>query len=93
MTPIRIGAVRDLLSDPKLFAQLPDDLGDDTELALDSLGLVWLLHQVQERYGLVVEPSDAGIDGLTSVRRITGYLNGAAAWASLEEVAARTKES
>lgn len=93
MTEIAIGEVRELLSDPKLFPHLPADLGDDTELALDSLGLVWLLHQVQERYGLTAEPSDAEIDELTSVRRIADYLNGAAAWARLEEVAARARQS
>lgn len=87
MTLIGIGAVRELLSDPKLFPHLPADLGDDTELTLDSLSLVWLLHQVQEQYGLVVEPSDAEVDGLISVRRITDYLNGAAGLASLAEPA------
>jgi acyl carrier protein len=79
MTLIRTGEVRDLLSDSKLFPDLAADLDDDAELALDSLGLVWLLHQVQERYGLAVEPTDADIDDFTSIRRITTYLNQAAA--------------
>ncbi|WP_327312910.1 acyl carrier protein [Streptomyces sp. NBC_01235] len=69
--------VRELLSDRNVFPGLPDDLGEDDELVLDSLGLVWLLHVVEERYGLVVEPSDEDIAGLTSLRRLTQYLGAA----------------
>lgn len=74
---ITVDSVRELLSDRKVFPGLPDDLGEDAELVLDSLGLVWLLHVVEERYGLVVEPSDEDIAGLTSLRRLTGYLRAA----------------
>ncbi|MFC9681395.1 acyl carrier protein [Streptomyces sp. NPDC056948] len=74
---ITTDTVRQLLSDRKVFPGLPDDLGEDAELVLDSLGLVWLLHVVEERYGLVVEPTDEDIAGLTSLRRLTGYLRAA----------------
>lgn len=67
-------SVRELLSDRNIFPGLPDDLGEDAELVLDSLGLVWLLHVLEERHGLVVEPSDEDIAGLTSLRRLTDYL-------------------
>ncbi|MFC9502934.1 acyl carrier protein [Streptomyces sp. NPDC057002] len=76
-SPITTDTVRQLLSDRKVFPGLPDDLGEDAELVLDSLGLVWLLHVVEERYGLVVEPTDEDIAGLTSLRRLTGYLRAA----------------
>jgi acyl carrier protein len=66
--------VRELLSDPKIFSGLPPELDDDAEIALDSLGLVWFLHQVELRYGLVVEPDEEHLAGFTSVRRITEYL-------------------
>ncbi|MFC4499352.1 MULTISPECIES: acyl carrier protein [Streptomyces] len=66
--------VRELLADRNIFPGLPDDLEEDAELVLDSLGLVWLLHVLEERYGLVVEPSDEDIAGLTSLRRLTDYL-------------------
>ncbi|MDX3581670.1 acyl carrier protein [Streptomyces europaeiscabiei] len=78
---ITTGTVRELLSDRKVFPGVPDDLGDDAELVLDSLGLVWLLHVVEERYGLVVEPGDEDIAGLTSLRRLTEFLNAAGAGA------------
>ncbi|MDX3836583.1 acyl carrier protein [Streptomyces europaeiscabiei] len=78
---ITVGAVRELLADRKVFPGVPDDLGDDAELVLDSLGLVWLLHVVEERYGLVVEPGDEDIEGLTSLRRLTEFLNAAGAGA------------
>ncbi|MFF7390239.1 acyl carrier protein [Streptomyces scabiei] len=71
------GLVRELLSDRKIFPGVPDDLDEDAELVLDSLGLVWLLHVVEERYGLVVEPADEDIAGLTSLRRLTEFLGAA----------------
>jgi acyl carrier protein len=74
VSAITTDTVRELLSDRKIFPGLPDDLGEDAELVLDSLGLVWLLHVVEERYGLVVEPSDEDIAGLTSLRRLTELL-------------------
>jgi len=77
-TDLTTDAVRELLSDRRIFPGVPDTLGEDTELVLDSLGLVWLLHVVEERYGLVVEPSDEDIARLTSLRRLTGFLSEAA---------------
>ncbi|MEE1834442.1 hypothetical protein [Streptomyces sp. SP17KL33] len=71
------GLVRELLSDRKIFPGVPDDLDEDAELVLDSLGLVWLLHVVEERYGLIVEPRDEDIAGLTSLRRLTEFLGAA----------------
>ncbi|MGW0828182.1 acyl carrier protein [Streptomyces sp. NPDC002845] len=76
-TDITTDSVRELLSDRKVFPGLPDDLGEDAELVLDSLGLVWLLHVVEERYGLIVEPSDEDIAGMTSLGRLTEYLRSA----------------
>ncbi|MEH0420383.1 acyl carrier protein [Streptomyces sp. B21-083] len=74
VTGLTTDSVRELLADRKIFPGLPDDLGEDAELVLDSLGLVWLLHVVEERYCLVVEPTDEDIAGLTSLRRLTEYL-------------------
>ncbi|WAU81840.1 acyl carrier protein [Streptomyces sp. Qhu-G9] len=78
LSPLTTDAVRELLADRKIFPGVPETLGEDTELVLDSLGLVWLLHVVEERYGLVVEPSDEDIARLTSLRRLTGFLSAAA---------------
>ena len=60
LSPITTDTVRELLADRKIFPGVPADLGEDTELVLDSLGLVWLLHVVEERFGLVVEPTVRG---------------------------------
>jgi acyl carrier protein len=76
-SPITTDTVRELLSDRKIFPGVSADLGEDAELILDSLGLVWLLHVVEERYGLVVEPTDEDIAGLTSLRQLTEYLRAA----------------
>ncbi|MCX4907359.1 acyl carrier protein [Streptomyces sp. NBC_00878] len=75
--PLTADAVRELLADRKIFPGVPDDLGEDTELILDSLGLVWLLHVVEERFGLIVEPTYEDISGFTSLRRLTDYLRAA----------------
>lgn len=74
-TLITVDVVRELLSDPKIFAALPDAMDDDADLALDSLGLVWFLHQLELRYGVEIEPAEAFLAEFTSVRRITDYLN------------------
>ncbi|MFD7502319.1 phosphopantetheine-binding protein [Streptomyces sp. NPDC001700] len=71
---ITTDVVRELLSDPKIFAELPAELDDDADLALDSLGLVWFLHQLELRCGLEIEPAEAFLAEFTSVRRITDYL-------------------
>jgi acyl carrier protein len=76
-SPLTTDTVRELLSDRKIFPGVPDDLGEDAELVLDSLGLVWLLHTLEERHGLVVEPTDEDIAGLTSLRRLTEFLRAA----------------
>ncbi|MFD9189437.1 acyl carrier protein [Streptomyces phaeochromogenes] len=79
VSPLTTDTVRELLADRKIFPGVPAELGDDTELILDSLGLVWLLHVVEERFGLVVEPTYEDIAGFTSLRRLTEYLCGAQA--------------
>jgi len=39
------------------------------------MGMIWLLHLVDERHGLVVRGTDAELAELTSIRRIVAYLN------------------
>ena len=73
-TRITTAVVRELLSDPKIFPDLPHDLDDDAEIVLDSLGLVWFLHQLDVRHGLAVEPAEAHLTDFTSIRRIAEYL-------------------
>ncbi|AHH95622.1 hypothetical protein GCM10010174_78150 [Kutzneria viridogrisea] len=70
--------VRELLADRKVFPDLPADLADDAPLVLDSMALVWLLHQVQARFGLTVDPSDEDLARFDSVAGITEYLNSGA---------------
>lgn len=75
---VTAGQVREMLADPKLFPNLPADFSDEAELTLDSLSLVWLLNEVEQRHGLIVELSDEVVDGFTSVRGIVDGLNQAA---------------
>jgi len=73
--PITADAVREMLADRRIYPELPAVLADDTELALDSMGMIWLLHLVDERHGLVVRGTDAELAELTSIRRIVAYLS------------------
>lgn len=38
--------------------QLLEEWDSDTELSLDSLTFVWLVHLLEERHGIVVGPDD-----------------------------------
>lgn len=75
-TRITTAVVRELMSDPKIFAGLPPDMDDDAEFTLDSMGMVWFLHQLELRYGVVIELEEAHFTGFTSIRRITEYVAG-----------------
>ena len=73
--PVTAAQVRELLADPKIFPQLPDD---DTEFVFDSLGLVWFLHLLELRCGVLAEPTDECFEGPTSAHRIAAHLGEAA---------------
>jgi acyl carrier protein len=53
--------------------QLLEDWDAETELALDSLTFVWLVHLLEERHGIVVGPEDedelAASDSIGSLHR------------------------
>jgi hypothetical protein len=65
--------VRELLTDRKIFPDLP---ADDTEFVFDSLGLVWFLHVLELTYDVVVDPTAPYLTGPTSVARISAGLAG-----------------
>jgi acyl carrier protein len=71
--------VRELLADQRIFPDLPADLPADAELVIDSMALVWLLHQAKARFGVDADPDDDELAEFTSVARITAYLNRVAA--------------
>lgn len=71
--------VRELLADRRIFPDMPADLPADAELVIDSMALVWLLHQAQARFGVTADPEDEDMGEFTSVARITAYLNRVAA--------------
>lgn len=77
-TGVTATEVRRLLSDRRIFPDLPEDLSEDTSLVLDSMGLVWFLHQLQAQHGVKVEPSDADLHEFTSVGGIVAYIHRAA---------------
>ena len=52
-----------------------DTFDDDTELALDSLTLVWLAHLLDEQHGIVVSVEDEdGLASCTSERTLRRFL-------------------
>jgi len=66
--------VRRILADKRIFAVAPEDLGEHTELALDSLSLVWLIHKLEEEHGIVLDPQGDDFAEFTSVDRIHSYI-------------------
>lgn len=66
--------IKRILADKRIFAAAPDDLGEDTELTLDSLSLVWLIHKLEEAHGIVVDPQGDDFAEFTSVDRIHAYI-------------------
>ncbi|MCP3799389.1 phosphopantetheine-binding protein [Allokutzneria sp. A3M-2-11 16] len=73
-TPITADDVRRLLSERKIFPELPERLADDTPVTLDSMGLIWFLHQLTEQHGVRIEPTEAEFEEFTSVGAIVAYL-------------------
>jgi acyl carrier protein len=66
-------AIGQLLRDCGLLTT--DTFDDDTELALDSLTLVWLAHLLDEQHGIVVSIEDEdGLASCTSVWALRRFL-------------------
>jgi len=53
---------------------LPSDIQNDTYLAIDSFALLWIGHQLEETYGLVINPHGADRERFSSVDAIYEYL-------------------
>ncbi|MGQ0839510.1 hypothetical protein [Actinokineospora sp.] len=50
----------------------------DSMFALDSLALTWMIHLIEERYGIAADPDDEALSGLTTVRAMHAHLCGLA---------------
>ena len=57
-----------------LYDAIPADVGDDAEIALDSLSLTWLLHCLEETHGISIRPTDEDLADFRSINRIHAYL-------------------
>jgi acyl carrier protein len=62
--------VRRILADRQIFAAPIDDIGDDADLALDSLAVVWLAHRLEEDFGITIDPAELDPLDFTSVNAI-----------------------
>jgi acyl carrier protein len=62
--------VRRILEDRQIFAAPIDNIGDDADLALDSLAVVWLAHRLEEDYGVTIDPDELDPVDFTSVNAI-----------------------
>lgn len=67
--------IRQILSERRVFMSIPADLTDDQELTLDSMGVIWIVHVLEETFGIVIEPDDADLEQFTSINRIRAYVN------------------
>jgi acyl carrier protein len=66
--------VRRLLTDLHLFGAVSDQVDDDTELHFDSVSILWFVQGISERFGVDVTLEEGDIEHLTSVGRITDWL-------------------
>lgn len=62
--------VRRILADRQIFAAPIDDIGDDVDLALDSLAVVWLAHRLEADHGVMIDPDELDPVDFTSVNAI-----------------------
>lgn len=62
--------VRRILADHEIFAAPIDDIGDDADLALDSLAVVWLAHRLEADYGVMIDPDELDSVDFTSINAI-----------------------
>jgi acyl carrier protein len=67
--------IRRLLQEKRLFASAAEEeLGVDTELVWDSMSLIWLLHGLEQEYGIQLSPEDGELGEFSSVRKIHRYI-------------------
>lgn len=65
--------IRRLLADKNIFAHTIADLDDDAALTMDSLAVVWLVHRLEEEYGISLDPAE--VEPETSVNRLHAILS------------------
>lgn len=70
---IAIGDLRDILAGENIMA-LPEGASDTTELAIDSFTLVKLQVELENRYGVEIDPRAEDLQLFTSVAGIHTYL-------------------
>ncbi|WP_190815854.1 acyl carrier protein [Saccharopolyspora pogona] len=58
------------------LASVDDSRLDDTELALDSLALVWLIIQLERRIGRALSPEQSSLSSFRTVNAIHSSLTG-----------------
>jgi acyl carrier protein len=71
------GLVALLATNPNLEAAAR--LGPDEEFALDSLALTWLVHLLEEEYGVLVDPADPRLCDATTLRTVLACIGDAGA--------------
>lgn len=69
--------LRALLVECQIVPFSADELGDDTPIVIDSFALVWLIQMLQERHGIVLDPTDEEVAAFDSVRAVHAHLTAA----------------
>lgn len=70
--------IRTILVDGKTLPGI-DDLGDDTELVIDSFSLAWLQHSLRADHGIELDLREVRAEHFSSLTRIRDYVNELAA--------------
>jgi hypothetical protein len=70
--------IRRILVDGRTLAGI-EELGDDTELVVDSFSLAWLQHSLRSDHGIELDLREVRAEYFSSLTRIRNYVNDLAA--------------
>jgi acyl carrier protein len=70
--------IRRILVDGRTLAGV-EDLGDDTEILIDSFSLAWLRHSLRTEFDVELDLHEVRAEDFASINRITHYVNALAA--------------
>jgi acyl carrier protein len=56
-----------------------EDIGDDTEIVVDSFSLAWLQYSLMTEFGIELDIREVRADEFSSINRIVDYVNALAA--------------
>ncbi|GAB1690769.1 hypothetical protein [Krasilnikovia sp. M28-CT-15] len=73
-SPLTLRALAELLAEAPVLDTVPAS-DPDQPFVLDSLGLTWLVHLLEDKHGITVDLDDSQLREPTTLRRLLGHVN------------------